>query len=43
MKVLPKPFRCIVKLLRRSVKNPLLRYSLKKMVGKQNERGEKSL
>jgi hypothetical protein len=36
MEVLPRPFKCtcIVKLLRRPVENPWLRYSLKKKAGK---------
>jgi hypothetical protein len=43
MKVLPRPFKRIAKLLRRSVENPWIRYSLKKMAGKQNRRGERFL
>jgi hypothetical protein len=30
MKVLPRPFKCIAKLLRRSVENPWVRYRLEK-------------
>jgi hypothetical protein len=44
IEVLPIPFKCIAKLLRRSEKNPRERYSLKKkMSGKQNGRGARSL
>jgi hypothetical protein len=34
IKVLPRPFKCIAKLLRRSVENTWVRYSLKKNGGK---------
>jgi hypothetical protein len=39
IKALPRPFKCIAKLLRRSAEKPWVRYSLKKMAGKQNGRG----
>jgi hypothetical protein len=39
IKVLPRPFQCIAKLLRRFVENLRVRYSLKKMAGKQNGKG----
>jgi hypothetical protein len=35
IKVLPRPFKCVTKLLRRPVENPWVRYSLKKMAGKK--------
>jgi hypothetical protein len=41
IKVLPRPLKCVAKLLRRSVENHLVRYSLKKMAGKQSGRGGK--
>jgi hypothetical protein len=43
IKVLPRPFKCIAKLLRRYVENPWVRYSLKKNGGKTKWQGGKVL
>jgi hypothetical protein len=41
IEVLPRPFQCIAKSLRKSVESPWVKYCLKKkMEGKQNGRGQ---